>query len=103
MRDIMAMMQPYVEEGSIKAVSEDTLLKSIPNFTVYSVNDQIVAAATLIDHGDCYELGKLCTLPRYQARGRARDLVKALQEKTRVDGKRGVFRSHRSRLRRRVF
>lgn len=90
-RDIMAMMQPYVEEGSIKAVSEDALLKSIPNFTVYAVNDQIVAAATLIDHGECYELGKLCTLPRYQARGRARDLVRALQDKTRQDGKRGVF------------
>jgi amino-acid N-acetyltransferase len=90
-RDIMAIMQPYIEDGSIKSVSEEALLKSIPSFTVYSVNDQIVAAAALIPHEDCYELAKLCTLPRYQARGRARDLVRALQERTRGDGKRALF------------
>lgn len=90
-RDIMAIMLPYIESGAIRAVSEDTLLESIPSFTVYSVNDQIVAAASLIEHDDCYELAKLCTLPRYQARGRARDLVRALQERTRSDGKRALF------------
>ena len=90
-RDIMAIMQPYVEEGSIKPVSEEALLASIRSFTVYSVNDQIVAAATLIEYGDCYELGKLCTLPRYQARGRARDLVRDLLERARGEGKVGVF------------
>lgn len=90
-RDIMAMMQPYIESGSIKPVSEESLLRSIPSFTVYSVNDQIVAAAALIPHDDCYELAKLCTLPRYQARGRARDLVRALQERTRAEGKRALF------------
>lgn len=90
-RDIMAIMQPYVEEGSIKPVSEEALLASIRSFTVYSVNDQIVAAATLIQYGDCYELGKLCTLPRYQARGRARDLVRALLERAQEEGKAGVF------------
>lgn len=90
-RDIMAIMQPYIENGSIKAVSEDALLKSIPSFTVYSVNDQIVAAAALLEHEDCYELAKLCTLPRYQARGRARDLVRALQDRTRAEGKRALF------------
>lgn len=90
-RDIMAIMQPYIEDGSIKPVSEDSLLKSIPSFTVYSVNDQIVAAAALLEHDDCYELAKLCTLPRYQARGRARDLVRALQDRARDDGKRALF------------
>ena len=90
-RDIMAIMQPYIENGTIKPVSEDSLLKSIPSFTVYSVNDQIVASAALIEHDDCYELAKLCTLPRYQARGRARDLVRALQQRSRADGKRALF------------
>lgn len=90
-RDIMAMMTPYIESGSIKPVTEESLLRAIPTFTVYSVNDQIVAAAALIPHDDCYELAKLCTLPRYQARGRARDLVRALQEQTRQDGKRALF------------
>lgn len=90
-RDIMAIMLPYIESGLIRAVSEDALLKSIPSFTVYSVNDQIVAAASLIEHEDCYELAKLCTLPRYQARGRARDLVRALQQRARREGKRALF------------
>ena len=90
-RDIMAMMQPYIDSGSIKPVSEESLLRSIPSFTVYSVNDQIVAAAALIPHDDCYELAKLCTLPRYQARGRARDLVRALQIQARNEGKRALF------------
>ena len=31
-RDIMAMMQPSIENGSIKAVSEESLLRSIPSF-----------------------------------------------------------------------
>ena len=90
-RDIMAIMQPYVEEGSLKPVSEEGLLASIRSYTVYAVNDQIVAAAALIEYGDHYELGKLCTLPRYQARGRARDLVRALQERARREGKVGLF------------
>lgn len=90
-RDILAIMQPYIEDGSIKPVSEEELLQSIPSFTVYSVNDQIVASAALVEHDDCYELAKLCTLPRYQARGRARDLVRALQARAREDGKRALF------------
>lgn len=90
-RDIMALMLPSIQDGAIRPVSEEELLQSIASFTVYSVNHQIVAAAALIPHEDCYELAKLCTLPRYQARGRARDLVRALQERTRQDGKRALF------------
>ena len=63
----------------------------IRSFMVYSVNDQIIAAAALIEYGDAYELGKLCTLPRFQARGRARALVRALLDKARQDGKKSVF------------
>lgn len=90
-RDICAMMQPYVREGLLKPVSEEDILRLIPAFSVYSVNHQIVAAAALTAYDDCYELGKLCTLPRFQARGRARDLVLSLLEKARTEGKRGVF------------
>lgn len=90
-RDIMAMMQPYIADGSLKPVSEDDLLKMVPYFMVYSVNDQIVAAAALLEYGDGCEVAKLCTLPRYQARGRARALVRALLEEARARGKRRVF------------
>jgi len=90
-RDIMALMQPYISDGSLKALTEDDLLSIIRHFMVYSVNDQIVAAASLVDYGDYCELAKLCTLPRFQARGRARALVRALLEEAQRRGKRGVF------------
>lgn len=90
-RDIFALMQPYVDEGTLKPITEEELLEMVRSFMVYSVNEQIVAAAAVLEHEDCYELGKLCTLPRYQARGRARELVRAILDKARQDGKRAVF------------
>ena len=90
-RDIMAIMQPYINDGSLKALSEEELLSMVRGFFVYSVNDQIIAAATLVDYGDCCEISKLCTLPRFQARGRARALVRALIDQARERGKVYVF------------
>lgn len=90
-RDIMALMQPYIAEGSLKAMREEELLAMIRSFSVYSINGQIVAAAALIDYGDDAELAKLCTLPRFQARGRARALVCSIVERARDAGKRSVF------------
>jgi amino-acid N-acetyltransferase len=90
-REIMAIMQPYVAEGALKPVTEEELLRSIRTFMVYSVNGQIVCAAALRSYGDSVELAKLCTLPRFQARGRARALVLALVEEARKQGKRMIF------------
>ena len=50
-----------------------------------------MALAALLEYDDCYELAKLCTLPRYQARGRAKKLVLELIEKAQGSGKRGLF------------
>ncbi len=90
-RDIMAIMQPYIAEGSLKAMSEDELLRTIQTYMVYAVNGQIICAAALREYGDACELAKLCTLPRYQARGRARALVRALLEEAKKRGKSSVF------------
>jgi N-acetylglutamate synthase-like GNAT family acetyltransferase len=90
-REIMALMQPYVAEGALKPVTEEELLGTIRTFMVYSVNGQIVCAAALKSFGDSVELAKLCTLPRFQARGRARALVLALVEEARKQGKRSIF------------
>jgi N-acetylglutamate synthase-like GNAT family acetyltransferase len=90
-RDIMALMQPYISDGSLKATSEEEVLRMIRSFMVYSVNDQLVAAGTLIEYGKAFELAKLCTLPRFQARGRARELVRALIEEGRSRGKETIF------------
>jgi len=90
-RDIMALMQPYIAEGSLKVMSEQELLDSIRAFSVYSINGQIVAAAALIDYGEDAELAKLCTLPRFQARGRAQALVRSILQRAKEQGKVSVF------------
>ncbi len=90
-RDIMAIMQPYIAERALKSMTEDELLAMINSFMVFAVNDQIIAAAALIDYGNAAEVGKLCTLPRFQARGRARELIKALILRARELGKDYVF------------
>ena len=90
-REIMAIMQPYVAEGALKPVTEEELLGTIRSFMVYSVNGQVVCAAALKPYGDSCELAKLCTLPRFQARGRARALVRALVDEARKQGKRSIF------------
>jgi N-acetylglutamate synthase-like GNAT family acetyltransferase len=90
-RQIMAIMQPYVVEGALRPVTEEQLLVSIRSFMVYSVNDQIVCAAALKSYGDSCELAKLCTLPRFQARGRARALIMALVDEAQRQGKRSIF------------
>jgi amino-acid N-acetyltransferase len=90
-REIMAIMQPYVADGALKPVTEEELLTSIRTFMVYSVNGQIVCSAALRAFGDSVELAKLCTLPRFQARGRARALVLALVDEARKQGKRAIF------------
>ncbi len=90
-RQIMAIMQPYVAEGALRPVTEEELLGSIRSFMVYSVNGQIVCAAALKPYGDSCELAKLCTLPRFQARGRARALVLALVDEARRQGKSSIF------------
>jgi N-acetylglutamate synthase-like GNAT family acetyltransferase len=87
----MAIMHPYIVEGALTPVAEVELLQMIRCFMVYSVNGVIVCAAALRDFGDMCEVAKLCTLPRFQARGRARDLVLALVDRARQMGKAGVF------------
>ena len=91
MRELLAIMAPQIADGSLTHVSEERLLGMISSFMVYTVNAQIVAGAALADYGDSSELIKLCTLPRYQAKGRARALVEALLETAKGRGQRDVF------------
>ena len=91
MRELLAIMAPQIADGSLTHVSEERLLEMISSFMVYTVNAQIVAGAALADYGESSELIKLCTLPRYQAKGRARALVEALLETAKGRGQRDVF------------
>ncbi len=89
--DMMLLMNPAMNEGSVLHYSEEQIAADISSFSVYSVNDSIVATAKLNDYGEAAELGKFCTLPRYRGKGRARELARHLIDNARKQGKRYVF------------
>ena len=89
--DISLLMKPYVLSGAILPVPEDKLANEISNYYVYSVNNSIVAAATLTEYDDSAEMAKFCTLPRYQGKGRAHELAIQLIETATKIGKKSIF------------
>ena len=89
--DISLLMKPYVDSGSILPVSEEELSEVINDYYVYTVNNSIVAAAVLKDYGETSELAKFCTLPRYQGKGRARELAEKMIEQANGAHKQFIF------------
>jgi N-acetylglutamate synthase-like GNAT family acetyltransferase len=90
-RDIFFLMKPYLASGIILSITADEIERDINSYLVYTVDSQIVASARCRAHGKAYELGKLCTLPRYQGRGRARELAERIIEIARQEGMDSVF------------
>lgn len=89
--DISFIVNPYIKKGTILPVSEDDIAANIDNYYVFTVNNQIVATGMLAEYENAYEIGKICTLPRYQRRGRAKSLVQNMTEMARQRGKKFVF------------
>ncbi len=73
--DLLMLIKHEMQQGSILPVSEVEIAANIDSYFVYTVNEAIVASATLVDYGESAELAKFCTLPRYQGKGRARQLA----------------------------
>lgn len=90
-RDILFLMRPYMNSDSVLPMSEKQILDQVDSFYVFTVDSQIVAMAAFFDHQDCLELGKLCTLPRYQQKGRARTLVQKMLQVAAKKNKKYVF------------
>ena len=88
---ISLLLKPYIQIGMIRAVTEDEVAASISAYFVYTVNKEPVAVAMLKDFGDSAELARIGTLPRYQRRGRARELSQHLISLARTQGKKDVF------------
>ncbi len=76
--DITLLLKPYISSGAILPVSEDSIAAEVEAYYVYTVNNSVVAIAKLTDHGSAVELAKFCTLPRYQGKGRARELAERM-------------------------
>jgi N-acetylglutamate synthase-like GNAT family acetyltransferase len=89
--DIALLMKPGVASGVILPVSESDLAETIDTYFVYTVNGAIVAAARLADYGEASELAKFSTLPRFQGKGRARQLAIEMIDAARIVGKTYVF------------
>lgn len=89
--DLALLMKPYSQAGSILPISEDELANEIESFYVYTVNNSMVAAAKLKEYGSAAELAKFCTLPRYQGKGRARELAGRMIQNARQAKKEYIF------------
>lgn len=89
--DISLLMKPYSQSGAILPVHEDEIAAEVDAYYVYSVNNSIVAMAKLTDYGSAVELAKFCTLPRYQGKGRARELAEKMIQSVKEAGKDYIF------------
>jgi amino-acid N-acetyltransferase len=89
--DICLMIKPYLQSGVILPVSEDQIARDVDAFYVYTVNNFIVAISKLTDYGPAFELAKFCTLPRYQGKGRARELAEKMIQLARKSQKKYIF------------
>lgn len=89
--DISLLLKPYVSSGAILPVTEDSIATEVHEYYVYTVNKSIVAIAKLTDHGAATELAKFCTLPRYQGKGRARELAEKMIQTVRHARKEFMF------------
>jgi len=90
-QDILLILRSYFEDGKIVLIDEESISKSIADFFVYTVNGAIVATTKLTDFGESAELAKFATLPRYQGKGRARELARHMIEVAWDQGKKQVF------------
>lgn len=85
------LMKPAIEEQALLPLTEDEIATEIHRYSLYTVNGEVVAAAKLTDYGSAAELGKFTTLPRYQGRGRARELARHLLVQAQEAGYQYVF------------
>ncbi|MCB0336537.1 MAG: GNAT family N-acetyltransferase [Bdellovibrionales bacterium] len=89
--DILFLLKPAMARLSVVPLNEEQLIDSIQQFYVFTVDGKIVACARLKDYDDFSELGKICTLPRYQGKGRAKQLTIKLLDEAKKGGKSAVF------------
>jgi amino-acid N-acetyltransferase len=88
---IRRLLAPSVAQGHVLDIDEDEVARQVDSFYVYTINSSVVAAAVLKSHGKHSELGKFCTLPRFQGKGRARELAKYMIDAAKAAGQESVF------------
>lgn len=89
--DISFLMKPSIASGAMLPMSEDEIAAHIDEFFVYTINGALVASSWLVDYGEWVEAAKICTLPRFQGKGRARQLVQRMITDAQSSGKSALF------------
>ncbi len=89
--EILMLMRPYMVAGIILPTSEDEIAKDVDDFFLYTVNGALVGLSKLVDYAEATELAKFSTLPRFQGKGRARQLAQLMIEESKKMGKQYVF------------
>lgn len=89
--DIQFLLLPYIRNGTMLPINDERLLEEINEFYVFTVNEAVVASARIKPYGDGCEIAKFCTLPRYQRKGRARQLLIELMKVAKQKGFDYVF------------
>jgi N-acetylglutamate synthase-like GNAT family acetyltransferase len=89
--NIMLLMKPAVEDRLVLPLSEDEVAQSIGQYSVYTINDEIVAAAKITNYDNMVEMGKFSTLPRFRGRGRAHELAIRLLDEAKRQNKEAAF------------
>jgi len=89
--DLLFLMRPYVKQGTILEVTETQLAQEINQYWVYRLNGSVVVAARSRFFGDDVEIGKFCSLPRYQGKGRAQELIKEIAQEMKERNKHRLF------------
>lgn len=89
--DISRLLRPYINSGTVRPVTDDQIAEHISDYFVFTINSAIVASAQLADYGEADALAKICTLPRYRGKGRAKQLARKLIEEAKARQKKYVF------------
>lgn len=89
--EISLLLKPYIAAGIILPTSEDSIAECVGDYFLYTVNEAIVAASQLVDYGTACALARFCTLPRFQGKGRAKQLAREMIEAAKTQGKDYVF------------
>lgn|GEM_PF-5792647 len=76
--EIKLLLSPYVYSKQVLEMPEKEILNNISNFYLETYNDQIISMCLIKKYTQSVEIGKLCTIPRYQGQGKAVNMIKTV-------------------------
>ncbi len=89
---IYLLVKNEMDKNNILPISEEEIEESIEDYMVYDIDGSVIAAGKIKRYeGECAEIAKIATYPRYQGGKKAQKLCIELAEKARAKGMKYVF------------